>query len=208
MNQRIGNILLKRMANQELITGEQSKEWVDDLKPLIEYYNENKKTPLKKEISPDPIADEYTGNLLKIGTKVRLQLDYPVDNVRENRVIGGFRSGDVRWTQKIYKITEVLLKPGFPPMYFTDADDYVARTKNQLQKVSKTEDEPDSRFIRGNPENYIVSKILDKKEDNRKIYYLVKWKGFKDNQATWESSKIFDRTKDLQKIRKKFNDSN
>jgi hypothetical protein len=208
MNQRIGTILLKRMANQELITGEKSKEWIEDLKPLIEYFNENKKTPLKKEISPDPIADEYTGNLLKIGTKVRLQLDFPVDNVRENRVIGDFRSGDARWTQKIYKITQVLLKPGFPPMYLTDADDNVARTKNQLQKVSKKEEEPDSRFIRGNPENYIVSKILDKKVENRKTLYLVKWRGFKDNEATWEESKIFDRTKDLKKMRKKFNEEN
>ena len=208
MNQRIGTILLKRMANQELITGEKSKEWVDDLKPLIEYYNEKKKKPLKEEISLDPIANEYTGNLLKIGTKVRLQLDYPIDNVRGKRLIGDFRSGDIRWTTKIYKITEVLLKPGFPPMYLTDANDNVARTKNQLQKVSKTEDEPDSRFIRGNPENYIISKILDKKVENGKTLYLVKWKGYKDDEATWEPSNIFDRTKDLKKMRKQFNDSN
>eukprot|EP01033_Poteriospumella_lacustris_P009565 gene9565-gene10358 len=186
MNQRIGTILLKRMANQELITGEKSKEWVDDLKPLIEYYNEKKKKPLKEEISPDPIANEYTGNLLKIGTKVRLQLDYPIDNVRGKRQIGEFRSGDARWTQKIYTITEVLLKPGFPPMYLTDSNDNVARTKNQLQKVGKKEDEPDSRFIRGNPENYIISKILDKKIEDGKTLYLVKWKGFKDDEATWE----------------------
>eukprot|EP01033_Poteriospumella_lacustris_P013447 gene13447-gene14285 len=186
MNQRIGTILLKRMANQELITGEKSKEWVDDLKPLIEYYNEKKRKPLKTEISPDPIADDYTGNLFKIGTKVRLQLDFPVDNVKGKRLIGKFRSGDTRWTTKIYKITEVLLKPGFPPMYLTDANDNVARTKNQLQKTSNKEDEPDSRFIRGNPENYIISKILDKKIENGKTLYLVKWKGFKENESTWE----------------------
>lgn len=208
MNQRIGTILMKRMANQELITGETSKEWVDDLKPLIEYYNEKKKKPLQKEISPDPIADEYTGKLYKIGDKVRLQLDKPVDNVKGNRLIGDFRSGDARWTQKIYKITEVLLKPGFPPMYLTDADDDVARTKNQLQKVSKKEEEPDSRFIRGNPENYIISKILDKKVENGKTLYLIKWKGYKEDEATWEESKIFDRTKDLKKMRKKFNEEN
>jgi hypothetical protein len=47
-------------------------------------------------------------------------------------------------------------------MYLTDSNDNVARTKNQLQKVGKKEDGPDSRFIRGNPENYIISKILDK----------------------------------------------
>lgn len=207
-NQRIGTILMKRMASQELITGQVSKEWVDDIKPLIKLFNERKKTPLKQEISPDPIANEYNGNLLKIGTKVRLLLDKPIDTVKGKRLIGNFRSGDIRWTTKIYKITEVLLKPGFPPMYLTDANDNVARTKNQLQKVSKNDEEPDARFIRGNPDTYIVSKILDKKVENRKTYYLVKWKGFKENEATWEPSSLFDRTKDLQALRKKFNDDN
>ena len=124
------------MASQELLTGEVSKEWVDDIKPLIKLLNERKKKPLMKEISPDPIADEYTGNLLKIGEKVRLQLDKPIDTVKGNRLIGTFRSSDIRWTTKIYKITDVLLKPGFPPMYLTDANDNVSRTKNQLQVVS------------------------------------------------------------------------
>jgi hypothetical protein len=205
MNQRIGTVLLKRMANQELITGEVSKEWVDDLKPLIKYYNEHKKKPLKKEIYPDPIVDSFSGDLYVIGDKVRIQLDYPIDNVKGNRIYGKFRSGDTKWTQKVYKITEVLLKPGFPPMYFTDADDYVARTKNQLQKVGKTEKEPDARFIRGNHENYIISKILDKKNKDGRVFYLVKWKGFNENEATWIQSNVFDRTKDLQEMRKNFN---
>ncbi len=120
-------------------------------------------------------------------------------------MIGDFRSGDIKWTTQVYKITEVLLKPGYPPMYLTDN---VARTKNQLQKVSKKDEEPDARFIRGNPDTYIISKILDKKVENRKTYYLVKWKGFKDNEATWEESSVFNRTKDLQAMRKKYNDDN
>ena len=208
MNQRIGTILLKRQASQELVTGQVSKEWVDDIKPLIKLFNERKKTPLKKEISPDPIANEYNGKLLKIGTKVRLQLDKPIDTVRGKRLIGDFRSSDIRWTTKIYKVTEVLLKPGFPPMYLTDSNDNVSRTKNQLQKVSKKDEEPDARFIRGTPDTFIVSKILNKKVENRKTYYLVKWKGFKENEATWEPSSLLNRTKDLQAIRKKYNDDN
>lgn len=206
-NQRIGNILLKRMASQELITGQVSKEWVDDIKPLIELFNERKKKPLTKEISPDPIVNKYTGNLLTIGTKVRLLLDKPVDTVKGKRLVGGFRSGDIRWTSKVYKITEVLLKPGYPPLYLTDADDNVARTKNQLQPVSKEDEEPDARFVRGKPDTYIISKILDKKIENKKTLYLVKWKGFKESEATWEPSSIFDRTADLKALRKTFNET-
>ena len=208
MNQKIGTILLKRQTNQELITGKTDRQWVDDIKDLIEYLNEHKKKPLKQEISPYPIADDYTGKLLKVGDKVRLQLDKPIDAVRGNRLHGNFRSSDIRWTSQIYKITEVLLKPGFPPMYLTDADDNVARTKNQLQKASKKEVEPDARFLRGNPEHYIISEILDKRVRNRKTEYKVRWKGYKADEATWVDSSEFNRTKDLREMRRKYNDDN
>jgi hypothetical protein len=205
-NQKIGDILFKRMTSQELLTGEVSKEWVDDLKGLITVLNEHKKKPLEEEINPLPIVDKYSGKLLSIGQKVRLLLDYPVNNTNQARLGGKFRSGDTRWTQKIYKITEVLLKPGYPPMYLTDANDNVARTKNQLAKVRRNEEEPESRFIRGNPENYIVKAIMDKKVENRKTYYLTKWKGFPD--PTWEESNMFNRTEALRNLRKKYNDEN
>lgn len=207
-NQKIGSILLKRMASQELLQGEVSKEWVDDIKPLIKLLNERKKKPLKEEISPDPIADEYTGKLLKIGQKVRLQLDKPIDTVKGNRLIGSFRSGDIRWTTKVYKITQVLLKPGFVPMYLTDADDKVARTKNQLQVVSGNEAEPDARFNRGNSAFQIIAEILEKRINNRKTEYKVRWRGEKADQATWISTKQLDRTEDLREMRRKFNEDN
>ncbi len=206
MNQTIGTILLKRQANQELITGQQDKQWVSEIKELIEYLNENKKQPLKKELSPDPIVDDYTGNLLKIGQKVRILLDKPIDTVKGNRLYGNFRNGDIKWSKEIYKISQVLLKPGYPPMYLIDNDDNVARTKNQLQKVSRNEKEPDAKFLRGNPENYIVAEILDDRTTNGKKEYKVRWKGFSDSDAetTWESTNIFNRTKDLREMRRKY----
>jgi hypothetical protein len=211
-NQKIASILFKRMTSQELLTGEQSKEWVDDLPELIEILNENKKKPLKKEISDLPIVDEYSGNLLTIGKKVRLQLDYPISNTDNKRLHGKFRSTDIRWTPNIYKITEVLIKPGFPPMYLTEDDkgvcDNVARTKNQLQVVSKNIIEPKKDYIRGNPEHYIVSKILDKKIENRKTFYKIKWKGFNEDEATWEPVSILNRTKELKELKRKFDENN
>ena len=208
MNQRIGTILMKRMASQELITGETNRDWVEDIVPLIKLLNERKKKPLTQEISPDPIADDYTGNLLKIGQEVRLQLDKPIDNVKGKRLIGGFRNSDARWTMKTYKITEVLLKPGFPPAYLTNANDNVSRTKNQLQVVSKKDKEPDARFIRGNPTTFIVSEILDKRINDRKTEYKVRWKGFKEDEATWISSKELDRTNALKEMKRKYNEEN
>jgi hypothetical protein len=204
-NQKIATVLFKRMTSQELITGEPSKEWVDDLKTLIGVLNEHKKKPLKRETNPEPVVDKFTGKLLKKGQKVRLLLDYPINTTNNARLSGKFRSSDIRWSTKIYRITEVLLKPGEPPGYLTSANDNIYRTKNQLSIVKENEQEPDAKYIRGQPEHYIVTGILDKKVENRKTYFLTKWKGFP--QPTWTSTTTFNRTKTLRDIRKRFNDA-
>lgn len=47
---KIGSIiLLKRQANQELLTGTADKQWVKDIPTLIKYLNQHKKTPLNLE---------------------------------------------------------------------------------------------------------------------------------------------------------------
>ena len=48
-NQKIQSILFKRMASQELLTGEPSIEWVEDLPELIKIFNESKKNIKKRD---------------------------------------------------------------------------------------------------------------------------------------------------------------
>ena len=74
--------------------------------------------------------------------------------------------------------------------------------------MSKKDKEPDARFIRGNPTTYIVSEILDKRINDRKTEYLIRWKGFKADEATWISSKELDRTNALKEMKRKFNEDN
>ena len=204
-NQKIATILFKRMASQELITGETSKEWVDDLKLLIEVINEHKKKPLTQELNPLPIVDKYSGNLLSIGQKVRLLLDKPINTTNNAKLYGKFRSTDIKWTPQIYKITEVLLKPGQVPLYLTDSNDNVGRTKNQLSIVKDNEEEPNAKYIRGNPEHYIISKIVNRKVENKKVFYFVKWKGYDDKDNSWVPSSELDRTKTLKEMKKEYN---
>ena len=72
---------------------------------------------------------------MSIGDKVRIQLDYPVDT-QGHKLHGEFRSTDMRWSQEIYTIKEVLLRPGMPPQYLTSKTNETAYPKEQLQLVS------------------------------------------------------------------------
>ncbi len=90
---------------------------------------------------------------------------------------------------------QTIIQPGQPPMYLVDkangeVDHSAAYTRNQLQVVPKNEKLPDKSLIRGTKTKgvtkYIVEKILDKKKEKGKVYYLVKWKGFSNKDNTWE----------------------
>jgi hypothetical protein len=45
--------------------------------------------------------------------------------------------------------------------------------------------------------SYCVEKLLDKKEIEGKIYYQVKWEGYKQSEATWEPEANIAHLKDL-----------
>ena len=85
-----------------------------------------------------------------------------------------------------------MLSPDQPPTYLLDGPhgnlkvSRCAYTRKELQVVPDNENPPPDSVIRGNPERYIPEKIL--KSRNRKGHreYLVKWKRYPENQATWE----------------------
>jgi hypothetical protein len=135
----------------------------------------------------------------------RVKLDYPVNTVNEGRLNGKFRSTDIRWSPQIHRIEQVLLKPGFVPMYLDDGDN-VARTKQQLSPVKGNEKPPDPKYIRGTPEHYIISGIVDKRKRNNKDEYKVSWKGFTNpNDNTWILGDQLNRTADLREMKREFN---
>lgn len=204
-NNKIGSILLKRMTAQELITGQKSTEWVDELPELIKILNKNLPPPIKKPKSDNILFSKYSGDIIPINTKVRTLLEHPQDTVKGNWLPGKFRAGDIRWSPETHYITDIILKPGYPPMYILDNEYNVARTKQQLQIISDLEIAPDIKFVRGKQETFIIEKIINKRRKNNKIEYLVKWKGFKNSDNSWISSKEFDRTKALKLMKNIFN---
>ena len=203
---KIGSILHKRMASEELLTGEVSKEWVADLAGLVKVINKNLPPPITKPETDELLATKFAGNIIPIGTRVRVQLDHPQDTVKGNYLSGRFRSSDIRWSPDVTRVDQVLLKPGFPPMYLVaDEDKLVSRTKNQLQLVKGNERAPDIKYIRGDPDYAIINTIKDYRKQNRKDEYLCGFKGYDATHDRWVEVKELNRTADLRHMKDEFN---
>lgn len=192
-NQILGKVLFMRMFSQELLTGVESKEWVDDLPHIVSKINEKYSHPpftdeqLYKRFNP---VKKLKQELIPLGTKVRVMLDEP-RNIYEDKLHGKFRDTDHRWNPVPNKIISYILDPHQPVMYKIDRkakpNERVAYTAKQLQIVPEEEEDPDPIVIRGNPEHYIIKKLLKKRKHKGRTQYLVHWKGHnKPTDHTWE----------------------
>ena len=145
-NFRLGQLIMEYQSLKELKTGKVVKSWHKDLKKYIDYLN--KKSEIKKKPVFD-IGEDIAGKgdgmieLLEIGDKVRVQLDYPISaDSTSKKLIGRFRAGDLRYSKNIFIIKHIILNPGMPPMYMVNDEkdenkinSKVAYTKNQLLLV-------------------------------------------------------------------------
>ena len=138
VNQSIGKIIFMMQSHQELQTKKQCKVWVKFIRQIINDLNEdsnNKNKTQTKEISTVPIITENNKNILNINDKVRVKLDHPIDVYNKKKLGGNFRATDIKWTINVYKIKEVLLRPGFPPLYLTTKSKTTQYTTQQLQVI-------------------------------------------------------------------------
>ena len=134
-NKKIGSTLHKLMALEELKTKEENREWVKYLPDVVKAINNALPPPIDKLISDEPIANKDDTDVLPIGTKVRILLEYPINIVNGKRLHGIFRSSDIRWSRDIKEITDIALNPGMPIMYKVGNEDFL-RTRNQIQVVN------------------------------------------------------------------------
>ena len=192
-NARISRPLFKRMLEEEVQTEKTARQWVSQLPKVVKQLNEERK---KLKLEPEKETYECHGedcDLLEQGTTVRVILDAPTDFITEDRLHGySFRHTDIRWSKTKHTITKTFILPNQPPMYCVDNDENTAYTKSQLLVVDdKKEKKPDKAKIlpinkKKGAEVYHVDKILDKKKIKNKLHYLVSWKGFDVEDATWE----------------------
>jgi hypothetical protein len=132
----IGLLIHQLQAINELknTKGKLYTGWIKELPNIITQLNLNVPKAKTVQKSDEPYFTKNNDEILPVGTKIRVQLDYPQD-VHGNKVHGTFRTADIKWSRNIEKISNIILKPSFPPMYLVGDDIETSRTRNQLQVV-------------------------------------------------------------------------
>ena len=174
-NFQIGKILNTRMLVEEINNDDTSRSWVDILPKVIQLINKYFSHKAMDTNVDEPIkTNKFSSSMLSVGTRVRKQLDNPVDYVNENNLSGKFRAGDIRWSKTIHTITLFYLRPAQPPMYQLDDDTRVAYTKYQLQVVRDDEVKPSTQ----SQNKWNIERLVRRYKRNNKIYFEVKWEGY------------------------------
>ena len=189
-NKTIGKALFKLMTAREALTGEESKEWVEELPELIKNLNKAIQEKPKPKIPDTILCKGDACKLLMLGQRVRVALDAPLDNITGKKLVGNFRATDIRWDTTIRTIKDIVLSPKSVPLYIVSGLETIGYTKNQLQPVDDDEQPPNKDILTKKYQTYTVEKIVDKKKEKGKIYYLVKWLGFPSDQNTWQTAKM------------------
>ena len=225
LNYILGKFLGIKMAKQEIKTKQANRVWVRHLRTVINIYNnfitkkisgkkgskkvkDNNKSSKKKKKSDDgPICKGNSCKLIQTGTKVRVPLEEPRDLITGKKLHGKFRASDIRYERKIREVQTPLIIPHQPPLYKVSGINDAHYHKEELQVVknnevpSKIPKKNIKMKIKSKVKKYTIEKIISKKRIKNKIYYRVKWKGFK--KTTFEPYSQL--KKDVPALIKEFN---
>ena len=180
LNKQLGRLFNGYMNRMEEETGKTYKEWTDPIDIIRVELNKYRKKELPKHWVDYPYEDidPTKKALFKEGDVVYRLLEAPHNSLGHAQSTKAFRMGDTRWDIKQpRKIVQVLPYAGdIPFRYMLEGIPNASFTEAQLKL---TKDEKQSK--------YIVKKILDKKKEKNKLFYLIWWKGYLKKDATWES---------------------
>ena len=141
-NKVIGRMIIQYQNSQELKSEKQVKNWIKYLPHIVGYINKHK--PREKKLDGTIHVSKDSEDILPLKTEVRRVLDQPVNTHNNKKLMGEFRSGDLRWNKEIRTIERVILNPNEPIMYQLNGhnhgiDNRVAYTRQQLQVVKPNE---------------------------------------------------------------------
>jgi len=180
LNRTLGLLFNGYMNKKEEQTRKQYKEWTDVVDIVRTELNKirkvkppyTEKTVFDYKDKPVNMKDDPKYN---VGDLVHYKLSYPEDALGNKQPTANFRVGDYRWSALPKKIEQIYYYSGaIPYRYGLEGMKYVSFPESELMQSKETE------------QKWIVKKIIGKKIEKKKIYYLVSWKGYKKADNTWE----------------------
>lgn len=134
-NKLIGDLIFGLQQIEEVKNPNKlNKKWVANLPRIIEELNKNAK-PYKDKHPNNSLLTKENKDILNIGQLVRIKLDQPRELGTDKKLIGEFRSTDIRWSKEKYKITNIRLIPNQPPLYEIENHNKNVFTRQQLLVV-------------------------------------------------------------------------
>lgn len=181
LNKQLGRLFNGYMNSKEEKTKKVFKEWTEAIPIIRRELNKIREKELPDDIFDIPPPDiklEATPKF-KVGDIVYLKLETPEDALGKKQSTSNFRVGDYRFDTAPKEIVKVLIFPKSPTFRYMLRDiNNASFTESELLLA---EDENEAEFE--------VKKVIGKKKVKNKIYYLIWWRGYSKDQATWESRK-------------------
>jgi|LakMenEpi03Aug12_release.lakeMendotaPanAssembly.Ray.scaffolds.fasta_scaffold139094_2 hypothetical protein len=194
-NRNIGEILNLYMSNEEIKKGVIFKNWdliIPELRILLNEDKEPKNINIVKD--EKKFNEDYKEPKFKLNDLVYYKSQIPLNALFQPQNTKKFRAGDIRFNQP-RKIINIFYYPRGIIKYKLEGIDKTVYDENDLLKV--------------NEENikYIVEKIISKKMINRRVYYEIKWKDYKETTLEPRTNLIKDGLqeyiKEFEKLNKK-----
>lgn len=180
LNKTLGTIFMEYLNSIELNTKKKYREWTDIVDIVRKELNKIRKVDApytEKTIfnHKDEPIDLKKDPFYKIGDLVHYKLSYPEDSFGNKQPTANFRQGDYRFSPLPKKIVDIFYYSGqVPYRYKLENMNYVSFPESELKPSIVGE------------QKWFVKKIINKKKEKNKIYYLVWWKGYKKAESTWE----------------------
>jgi len=189
LNYFIGRSIGISQASKEAKSGLgiQITSWRDIVPRVVKGYNEARRETADVEQSRQDtrpvICKSKNGcDILEEGQKVRVKLEEPINFTTGKKEFGTFRAGDQRFEKETRTIDKALIVPGQPVMYAVSGKKWTAYKREELQLVQDDKEDVEDEEDKEDSEDdllYVVEKLLKRKKINGRIYFLVKWKGYK-----------------------------
>lgn len=179
LNRQLGRIFNLYMNKKEKETGNVFREWPDIIDIVRDELNKirgkKQRNPFREHHEPIDTKLLLKEPKFKVNDLVYRKSEVPLNALGKKQNTDKFRTGDYRYDLQARKITKVLYYPK-NIRYLLTGLNHVSYTEDELIKAPEDKKE----------EEYEVERIVDKKTEKGKVYYLIKWKSYSSDNNTWE----------------------